>query len=186
MNPVDLIRAYYDPAGKAYGLLMRHVEQVARKALAVAARVKAPTVDLAFIESAALLHDIGIFLTDAPLLGCTGTRPYLCHGVLGRELLEKAGLPRHALVCERHVGVGLSREEIEKNRLPLPSRDMRPVSLEEQIVCFADKFFSKNGDGGGVGGEKSLSRIRAELAPFGTDKVAIFDAWARRFGEVPA
>jgi uncharacterized protein len=183
MNPVDLIREYYHPASKAYGLLLRHGEQVARKALDVAVRMKAPATDLAFIESAALLHDIGIFLTDAPLLGCTGTWPYLCHGVLGRELLEKAGLPRHALVCERHVGVGLSREEIEKNRLPLPSRDMRPVSLEEQIVCFADKFFSKNGNGSG--GEKSLSRIRAELAPFGADKVATFEAWARRFGEIP-
>jgi uncharacterized protein len=186
VKPEELIREHYDPAGKAYGVLMRHAEQVARKALAVAERIQAPGADLAFVESAALLHDIGIFLTHAPLFGCTGTRPYLCHGVLGRELLDKAGLPRHALVCERHVGVGLSREEIEKNRLPLPSRDMRPVSLEEQIVCFADKFFSKNGDGVGVGGEKSLSRIRAELAPFGTDKVAIFDVWVRRFGEVPA
>lgn len=182
MNPAELIREYYDPAGKVYGVLMRHAEQVARKALAVAERIQAPGVDPAFIESAALLHDIGIFLTHAPLFGCTGTRPYLCHGVLGRELLAKAGLPRHALVCERHVGVGLTRAEIEKNRLPLPVRDMRPVTLEEQIVCFADKFFSKNGNGGG---EKSLDRIRAELAPFGADKVATFDAWARRFGEVP-
>ena len=82
MNPADLIREYYDPAGKAYGLLMRHGHQVARKALAVAARVEVPATDLAFIESAAVLHDIGIFLTYAPLLGCTGTRPYLCHGVL--------------------------------------------------------------------------------------------------------
>lgn len=183
MNPVALIREHYDPAGKAYGVLMRHAEQVARKALAVAERIMAPGVDLAFVESAALLHDIGIFLTHAPLFGCTGRRPYICHGVLGRELLEKAGLPRHALVCERHVGVGISRGEIEKNRLPLPRRDMRPVTLEEQIVCFADKFFSKNGDAGGD--EKPLSRIRAELAPFGVDKVATFDAWARRFGEVP-
>ena len=182
MNPAGLIREYYDPAGKAYGVMMRHAEQVARKALAVAERIQAPGVDLAFVESAALLHDIGIFLTHAPLFGCTGTRPYLCHGVLGRELLEKAGWPRHALVCERHVGVGLTRAEIEKNRLPLPGRDMRPVTLEEQIVCFADKFFSKNGQGEG---EKSLDRIRAELLPFGAGKVVIFDAWARRFGEVP-
>jgi uncharacterized protein len=183
VKPEELIREHYDPAGKAYGVLMRHAEQVARKALAVAERIQAPGADLAFVESAALLHDIGIFLTHAPLFGCTGTRPYICHGVLGRELLEKAGLPRHALVCERHVGVGISRGEIEKNRLPLPRRDMRPVTLEEQIVCFADKFFSKNGDAGG--GEKPLSRIRAELAPFGVDKVATFNAWARRFGEVP-
>lgn len=182
MNPIDLIREYYDPAGKAYGLLLRHAEQVTRKALAVAARLNGTAPDLAFIESAAMLHDIGIFLTDAPVLGCTGNRPYLCHGVLGRKLLEEAGLPRHALVCERHVGVGISREEIVRNNLPLPRRDMRPVSLEERIVCFADKFFSKNGNGNG--GEKPLPKILAELAPFGADKVATFREWERRFGEM--
>ncbi len=53
------------------------------------------------------------------------------------------GYPRHALVCERHTGAGLSLEGIIAQDLPVPHREMVPVSLEEQVICFADKFYSK-------------------------------------------
>jgi len=55
---------------------------------------------LGFIEEAALLHDIGIFNTNLPKIGCYGRHPYISHGYLGRELLENEGLAAHALVCE--------------------------------------------------------------------------------------
>ena len=51
--------------------------------------------------------------------------------------------PRHALVCERHTGAGLSLKDIMDQKLPVPPREMLPVSMEEQVICFADKFFSK-------------------------------------------
>ena len=35
-------------------------------------------------------------------------------------------------------------EEIADNALPLPERDMLPISPEEKIICYADKFYSKN------------------------------------------
>ena len=90
-----------------------------------------------------MLHDIGIGLCEAPQLHCSGTEPYLAHGVLGRQLLEKEGLGLHALVCERHTGAGITAEEIREGGLPLPVRDYLPVSLEEKIICVADKFYSK-------------------------------------------
>ena len=36
-----------------------------------------------------MLHDIGIFQTDAPGIHCFGSQPYICHGRLGAELLRK-------------------------------------------------------------------------------------------------
>ena len=57
--------------------------------------------------------------------------------------MRSEGYPRHALVCERHTGAGLSLEDIIAQNLPVPHRDMLPVSMEEQVVCFADKFYSK-------------------------------------------
>ena len=66
--------------------------------------------------------------------------PYICHGYLGAELVRKEGFPKHALVCERHTGAGLSLQNIIQQDLPVPHREMTPVSLEEQIICFADKF----------------------------------------------
>ncbi|MEW6192206.1 MAG: HD domain-containing protein [Bacillota bacterium] len=183
MEPLAIIRKYYDPESKAYRLLVGHSEAVAQKALAVAERVAHLGPDRQFIREAALLHDIGIFLTDAPELGCFGEKPYVCHGYLGREILEREGFPRHALVCERHVGVGITRADIEKENLPLPLREMVPVSIEEQIVCFADKFFSK--DEGRLGREKSPAEISRALARFGAEKVRRFEEWLRLFGNPP-
>lgn len=90
-----------------------------------------------------MLHDIGIFRTDTDGIHCFGTYPYICHGYLGSELVAAEGFPKHALVCERHTGAGLSLQSILEQNLPVPHREMVPLSLEEQIICFADKFFSK-------------------------------------------
>lgn len=180
MDPVAIIERHYAPASKSHRILLQHGRLVAEKALAAAARVPHLAPDRAFVESAALLHDIGIFLTDSPILDCHGREPYIRHGILGREILEALGLPRHGLVCERHVGVGLSAEDIRRTGLPLPGRDMRPVTVEEQIICYADKFFSKNG--GEPPCEKSVAEIVASLRPYGKDKVERFMGWVELFG----
>jgi uncharacterized protein len=179
MNPVELIKKYYASYPEAYDFVIRHAEMVAKKALRVAENVKHLNPDMKFVEEAAMLHDIGIFMTNAPQLGCYGDKPYICHGYLGREILEKEGLQRHALVCERHVGVGLTVEDIRKNRFPLPERDMIPQSLEEQIVCFADKFYSKDN---APLEEKPVDRVREFIARFGEDKLRVFDEWLEMFG----
>jgi uncharacterized protein len=181
MDPVEVIGRYYAPGSVSHRILLEHGRLVAGKALAAAARVPHLQPDLAFIESAAMLHDVGIFRTRSPGLGCRGSEPYIRHGLLGRKLLDALKLPRHGLVCERHVGVGLSAEEIRRNRLPLPERDMLPISIEEQLVCYADKFFSKNADGRPPE-EKPIDRIVDSLRPYGADKVERFLKWAALFG----
>lgn len=60
--------------------------------------------------------------------------------IFGADLMRKEGFPRHALVCERHTGAGMSLQSIIDQQLPVPHRNMVPVSLEEQVICFADKF----------------------------------------------
>jgi uncharacterized protein len=177
LNPIALIEKHYPPGSIAHRILLQHSERVAAKALAIARSQKA---DEVFVHEATLLHDIGIRFTAVPQLGCEGNLPYLCHGIKGRELLEAEGLPRHALVCERHIGVGLTAEEIQRQGLPLPARDMLPISLEEQIVAYADLFFSK--DPAKAGRERSADQVRRSLARFGADKVAVFEEWHALFG----
>jgi uncharacterized protein len=179
MNPFDIIDKYYGPHPSAGRLLIKHSRLVADKALQVAERLPHLVPDLGFIEEAALLHDIGIIFTEAPALDCHGRHPYVCHGILGRELLEEEGLGRHALVCERHVGVGISPDDIRTQGLPLPVRDMQPVSIEEQIIGYADKFYSKKGNG--AGHEKTIAEIMENLAPYGKDKVGRFRTWVKMF-----
>ncbi len=163
----------------AYKILVQHGKDVARKAIAAAKNVPHLNPDFKLIREAAMLHDIGIFLTNTPELSCFGEHPYLCHGFLGRKILERKGLPAHALVCERHVGVGITAAEIKRHQLPLPERDMVPISIEEQVICFADKFFSKNGNR--VENEPSVEDILRKLETYGRDKAAVFQSWLTLF-----
>ncbi len=176
-NPLELIDVYYPGANRLKEILLTHSEAVARKALAVVDSHPELVLDHTFIYEAAMLHDIGIFLTDAPDIQCFGSSPYICHGYLGADLLRQHGFPRHALVCERHTGAGLSLDEIVSRRLPLPQRDMRPVSLEEQVVCFADKFYSKSH----LAREKTVEGARKSIAKHGEEGVVRFEEWCKIF-----
>ncbi len=178
MNWLKIINKYYPDNSNLRALLIDHSAAVARKALEIAERNPQFKTDNHFIEEASMLHDIGIFLTFSPKIGCFGEKPYVCHGYLGRELIEKEGLPKHALVCERHVGTGFSVEDIIRRGLPIPHRDMRPVSIEEEIICFADKFYSKSK---GAGQEKKLKKVIKSLAKHGEENVERFEYWMKKF-----
>jgi len=97
---------------------------------------------------------------------------------LGSDLLKKEGLPQHALVAERHTGTGFTKEEIRLKKLPLPDRDMLPLSLEEQLICYADKFYSKSK----LNLQLSVEEIRQNLSFYGKEKVEKFDSWHQLFG----
>jgi uncharacterized protein len=184
MDPLEVIAANCPQGSAAYEILVEHSSLVANKALALARNLSHLNPDMDFIHEAAMLHDIGIIMTRTPELGCTGVLPYICHGYSGRVILERAGLARHGRVCERHVGVGITIKEIRSGKLPIPPRDMTPRTLEEQIICYADKFYSKNGHGHPVL-EKSADAIIRELSPHGQDKVERFLSWHRQFEGLP-
>ena len=177
MDPIKIIEKYYPVESDAYRILVDHSRSVADKALAIARMHPEMHLDLPFIEEAALLHDIGIFRCNAPSIDCHGEADYICHGYLGAELMWAEGYPRHAWVCERHTGTGLSMEMIELMKWPIPHRDMLPISLEEQLICFADKFYSKTK----LGKEKSIDKIRISLSRYGSDTAARFAAWCKLF-----
>lgn len=158
-------------------ILLAHSRSVADKALEIARRHPELGVDEQFVEEAALLHDIGIVGVDAPGIACYGTEPYIRHGVIGAEMLRCEGLERHARVCERHTGTGLTLEQIVAQGLPLPHQDLQPQTIEEQIICFADKFFSKTR----LDTEKSVEQARRSLEKFGTDGLEKFDVWCEQF-----
>ena len=124
-----------------------------------------------------MLHDIGIFRCDAPGIHCHGTEPYICHGPIGAELLRAEGFPRHARVCERHTGAGLSLREIEEQNLPVPHKDLLPETIEEQIICYADKFFSKTR----LTTEKTLEQATRSLYNFGNEGAERFIGWSEKF-----
>ena len=177
MNALAIINKYYSEENELKHILLTHSRSVADKALQIAVKHPELHLDTGFLEEAALLHDIGIFMTDASGIQCFGTHPYICHGYLGSELLMKEGYPRHALVCERHTGAGMSLQSIIEQDLPIPHRDMIPVSMEEQVICFADKFFSKTH----LDREKSVEKALKSISRYGEDGVIRFKHWCEGF-----
>lgn len=177
MNPTEIIDKYYSDNPPLRSILLRHSQQVADRALRIADAHPEWEIDREFVREAAMLHDIGIVYCNAPAIYCQGEHQYIEHGCLGAALLRQEGLPRHADVAERHTGTGITAEQIANENLPLPQQDFRPRTLEEEIICYADKFYSKTR----LGRTKSLRQIRKGLERHGEDSVKQFDEWQKRF-----
>lgn len=174
---LDVIFKYYPEDNALRNILLTHSESVATKSLLIAENHPELNLDKEFLFEAAMLHDVGIIFTHAPEIHCNGDFPYICHGYLGADLLRKEGYPRHAFVCERHTGAGLSVKEIMERNLPIPHRDMIPVTLEEQVICFADKFFSKTN----LYKEKDVAEAVKSIAEHNEDGASRFDRWCGMF-----
>lgn len=177
MDAILLLKKYYKNDHEAYKVLVAHSKLVAKKALQLAVANPQLEIDLKFLEEAALLHDIGVYRTNAPDIYCYGDQPYICHGFLGAEILIAEGFPEHAKVCERHTGGGLTIDEVITSNLPIPVKDYLPITLEEKLILVADKFYSKSH---GIK-EKSLETVRASLCRFGAEPLRRFDEWSSIF-----
>lgn len=177
MDYLAIIDQYYPQGSKARDILLTHSECVARKALQIADKHPELKLDRNFIQEAAMLHDIGIVKCDAPGIECFGTEPYIKHGIIGADMLRAAGYPKHARVCERHTGAGIALQDILEQHLPLPHQDFLPKTMEEQVICYADKFYSKT----------HLDRVRTpeqalkSLERFGKEGAKRFARWMQLF-----
>ena len=200
MNPYDIIFHFYPQDTALRQLLILHSEKVRDKAFSILEMARREdrsaelmTVDEQLINDGALLHDIGIGRTHAPGIHCDGNEPYICHGILGAQMLrdlicangssfssiELKRLEQIARICERHTGAGLTVQDIVEQNLPIsPARDLVPETLEEKLVCLADKFYSKSGD---PSKEKDLERVKRSMMKFGAASTARFEVLCRLF-----
>ena len=177
MDYQSIIDEYYPSENELRRILMVHSRQVADRCLLIANKHPELRLDKEFLEEAAMLHDIGIYRTNAPGIQCFGTEPYIRHGLIGGQILREKGWERHARVCERHTGTGLTAWDIEQQQLPLPHEDFMPEVLEEQVVCYADKFYSKTRPGS----ERTVVEAMRALEKFGWDGIRRFQKWVDMF-----
>jgi uncharacterized protein len=175
------IRALHEkhaPSRAAFGLVYTHCVIVCGIAEQLLARSDLG-LDADLVRAGSLLHDIGVYLLyDAA--GRIDQEHYLRHGLLGHELLAGEGFPE--AICRFascHTGMGLSRDDVRRQGLPLPVGDYLAESGEEQLVMYADKFHSKTDPPTFV----TATGYAASLRQFGEDKVAAFAAMRERFGE---
>lgn len=178
MDVKAIIDRYYPVENELKNIYNIHAEKVASLALEMAARHPELNIDTDFVKEAAMLHDLGIFLTDAPRIYCFGSEPYLCHGYLGAELLRSLGYERHARVCERHTGTGLTKEQVVANGWKLPVKDFVPETIEEQLICFADKFYSKTKF---LETRRTFEQVVESMAKISAESVEKVNRWAEMF-----
>lgn len=177
MDYLAIINQYYPQKSKVRDILLTHSECVARKALQIADKHPELKLDRTFIEEAAMLHDIGIVKCDATGIECFGTEPYIKHGIIGADMLRTAGYPKHARVCERHTGAGIALQDVIGQHLPLPHQDFLPETMEEQVICYADKFYSKSH----LERERTPEQALKSLERFGQEGAQRFARWMQLF-----
>ncbi len=137
---IELLKKH-SSSEKAFAKVLEHSRAVQRLALKIAGKVhdSGHFVDLDFIRTASLLHDIGRFKVPP------GRDTYM-HGFEGAQILKKEGLDeRYCRVCETHVGVGITSFDVKKQKMALPEKDYVPKTIEEKIICYADNLVFKDG-----------------------------------------
>jgi uncharacterized protein len=177
----DEIRALHGkhaPGREAFELVWTHCVIVCEIAEQIMERA-GPAADRELVRAGCLLHDIGVYrLYD--VTGRIDFRQYVRHGVLGHELLREEGFPEETCrFCSCHTGMGLTRDDIERQGLPLPPGDYVAESIEERLVMYADKFHSKTNPPTFVSAETYAVHVRR----FGDEKAAAFAAMREMFGE---
>jgi uncharacterized protein len=127
--------------------VIEHCSTVSVLAHKIAKRIKAKghRIDIDFVRTAALLHDIGRSKTHD-----------IKHGIEGAKILKD--YPEYARVCECHIGAGILKDEAAM--LGLPPKDYIPLTLEEKVVCFADKLIEGNRE---VMLEETIKRFQERL-----------------------
>ena len=206
MDYLALLHRYYPEDNALRRMLLHHSRQVCARALQIVERHPELDANHHLVEAGAMLHDIGIFLTDAPGIHCHGTAHYILHGSLGAQLLrnEAKQLKKEkqqeeqlkeeqlqaiqlqeelhfyealARICERHTGTGLTRQTIIERGLPDPQQDLLPETIEEQIICYADKFYRKSH----LERERTIAQTLQSLEKFGDEGVEKFRHWTELF-----
>jgi uncharacterized protein len=127
---VALLRKY-SKSPKDFRAVLEHSLAVQKVAVKIARQVNA---DLEFVKIASLLHDIGRFNCKPH------TIKSIKHGVVGYDILKKEGFTGYADVALRHMGIGITKHDIEKQHLPLPHKNLVPITKEEKVIAYADKL----------------------------------------------
>ena len=108
----------------------RHSLKVSEKALELAEKITKNNINLELVEIGALLHDVGRSKTHG-----------FKHGIIGGKILRERGFPKElARICETHILGGLDKDDTKN--LGLPQKDYLPQTLEEKIICLADKLIA--------------------------------------------
>jgi uncharacterized protein len=132
-------------------------------------------IDLDLLYIGALVHDIGAYNCFDKSL--QPIRNYIEHGFIGYHILKKENYnEKYCRFALCHTGVGLTKDNIIKNKLLLPHRDLVPITLEEEIICYSDNFHTK------VPKFKEYDEVKKDLESDFEGNVFRFEYMTNKFG----
>lgn len=175
---IQTLHKKYAPSEEVYKLVFTHCQIVCDIAEQLIAHNNLE-IDAELVRSGCLLHDIGVY----PLFNGDGKlregTHYITHGLEGEGILKAEGLPELIWrFASHHTGVGLTKQDVINQQLPLPVEDYLATTDEEALVMYADKFHSKTSPPV----FNSYERYKQKVTEFGENKVADFERLAQKFG----
>ena len=126
---IELLRKNHCPPQ-----VIRHCVAVADLAVETAGELeeKGYKIDVSLVEAGALLHDLGRSKTHT-----------VDHSLVGAQIAQSIGLTEPVInIIKRHVGAGITAQEAAK--FGWPKDVYSPQTLEEKVVCYADKLIDKS------------------------------------------
>ncbi|MFA6602568.1 MAG: HD domain-containing protein [Candidatus Shapirobacteria bacterium] len=152
------------------------VKEIALQISATLSKNNSIKADNDLIVVGALVHDIGIYSCFDDNFKKVGA--YVTHGNLGYEILKKEGVEEKVArfsLC--HTTTGLTKENVTNQNIPLVAKDYIPITLEEEIISYADSFHSK-----GHPQFNYFEQVKLDYERFGDNVVFMFDRFSRKFG----
>jgi uncharacterized protein len=175
LKEIETLHKKYAPNDRLFDLVFTHCKIVRDIAVQIAIDKKL-SVNEELLITGALLHDIGTY-AFIEQFEKTGESKYYQHAVAGYQIVKNEGVPEDVCkIVQHHMRLGLTKEQIKYESLDIPLEDYSPVTTEEEVVMYADKFHSKKPQFNSY--ESYLSFIQQ----FGKEQVVKFESLSKKLG----
>ena len=172
MDAIALIDKYYADNPRLRELLWIHSRQVADRCLKIAALHPELDLDKAFWKKQ-LCYMISAFcIPTLPVFYVRETHLIFATVISGRRCCVRKGF-RPCQGVRASYRRGAFTEEVAAQGLPIPVQDYYPETLEEQLICYADKFYSKSHPDR----EKTPEQALKSVSRYGEDGARRFRHW---------
>lgn len=160
-------------------LVLTHCQIVEELAMHLLDTKPIPGINRQLVHVGCLLHDIGAYEVLENGVFVQGVR----HGTIGEQILKDEGFPEALYRCaSHHTGVGLTKQDVIDQKLPIPVGDYTARTDEERLIMYVDKFHSKSNPPHEPPYFCTFDWFRKSVQKFGADKAARLDALADLFG----
>jgi uncharacterized protein len=175
LTEIQALHRKYSPSDAVFDLVFTHsliIKEIAEGII----EAKKLILDKELVTAGALLHDIGAYKLINSEGIFDGTN-YIRHGVEGYMLLKEMNYPQELCnITIHHTGVGITKEDVMFQKLPLPLDNYLAKTIEEKLIMYADKFHSKTPQ------FNSFESYETFVKKYGNDKVEKFRELGKLFG----